>query len=98
MARYKIQGIVQDKAGNVISGATIMLYVAGGTTALNAYAASTGGSHITSVTSDVDGTWSFWLDTGDYGRTDLIKLVSSKANYDTQTLDYLPGLSLFLNA
>jgi hypothetical protein len=65
MARAYDSDILVDTAGNVIANAVGTLYVdaAATTLATDAYAASSGGSPITTVTTDTKGHWEVWFDT-----------------------------------
>jgi len=87
MARFIKQGVARDGAGNVIAGATISVYEAGTTTVANIYATASGGTAVNSVESGTDGSFSFYVDDGDYARTQKFKIVLSKSNYTSQTWD-----------
>ena len=64
-------------------------------TAANVYAASTGGSQVSTVTSDsTNGSFSFYVDEGDYLSTQKFKVTVSKTDYTSFTWDnivILPG-------
>ena len=79
MSRFIKQGVARDGAGNVIDEATISVYEAATTTVASVYAASSGGTAVNSVESDTDGSFSFYVDDGDYARTQKFKIVLSKS-------------------
>jgi hypothetical protein len=87
MARYKYQGTWTDGNGRRIDSATVSIYLAGTTTAASVYAASAGGSPVNSVTTDTSGYYSFWIDDGDYTNAQLFKIIMSKANFQSKTID-----------
>lgn len=63
MARSHLRHTVKDQRGNVLEGATVTLYETGTTTAVDdAYDALTGGSLVTSLTSDSKGEVQAWFD------------------------------------
>ena len=91
MAREKFQGWTVDGNGKVILSATVAVYLSGTTTAASVYSASSGGTAVNSVTSSAtDGSFSFYVDTSDYATSQRFKLVISKTNYDSLTVDALP--------
>lgn len=88
MARFSYHGTTKDGSGAVIESATIAVFLADGTTAANIYPAESGGSAVNSITSDsTNGTFVFFVDTGDYANTQEFKVQISKTNYITQTYD-----------
>jgi hypothetical protein len=88
MARYAYTNTTVDQNGKIFGGATVTAYLAGTTTLASIYAASAGGVAVHSVTSSiVDGSFSFYVDTGDYGLSQEFKTVISKQNYTTRTID-----------
>ena len=89
MARYNYQGVARDGMGRVISGATISVYEAGGSTPADVYLASVGGSAVNSVTSGDDGHFYFWADTSDYSNDQRFKISISKDNFITKEYDDL---------
>lgn len=62
MARSLARGILTDAAGNAIQNALGYLYAQGTTTAVSdAYAAASGGSTVTTVTTNNQGEWTAWF-------------------------------------
>lgn len=97
--RYPYHGTTTDQNGAVIQSCTVTVYLAGTTTLATVYAASTGaaatGSVITS--NSTTGAFVFWVDTGDYGSSQLFKIILSKTNFTSVTYDNLviyPHLAL----
>jgi hypothetical protein len=87
MARYKYQGTWTDGNGRRIDSATVSVYLAGTITVASVYAAEAGGSPVNSVTTDTSGYYSFWIDDGDYTNAQLFKIIMSKANFQSKTID-----------
>jgi len=87
MARYCKTGIARDGHGNIISSATVSVYLAGTTTAASVYAASAGGTAVNSVTSGTDGSFTMFFDDTDYYQSQLFKLVMSKSGFTSTTYD-----------
>jgi hypothetical protein len=98
MARSIFQGIHRDGNGRVILSGVCSVYLAGTTTPASVYAAQAGGVAVNSVTcSSTDGTFSFWVDEGDYSISQRFKIVLSHVNYTTATYDYLSIFSFQVN-
>lgn len=87
--RYAFKSVARDGAGNIITSATISVYLAGTTTAASVYEAYTGGTAVSSVTTGTDGVFEFYIDDTDYAGTQQFKIVISKSNYSSITRDYL---------
>lgn len=88
MARYKLPSCVfTDQSGNVVDEGTCAVYEAGGTTAADIYAASSGGAAVNSVESDSAGQCTWYVDTGNYSTTQKFKVVFSRTDFTTQTYD-----------
>lgn len=88
MSRYIFQDTAVDGKGNRLTSATVNIYEAGTITAVDVYTASSGGSAVNSVTTDsTNGTFSFYVDTGDYASTQKFKISISKPIYITITID-----------
>jgi hypothetical protein len=87
VARYQYQNTARSGMGTVIPLAVVNVYAAGSTTVVNVYAASTGGAHITSVTADAYGIFTFFVDEADYYQSQKFKVVITKTNFATQTID-----------
>lgn len=86
--RYIYQSHTEDSFGNILSAATVTVYLAGTTTLASIYTASSGGSAVNSVNSDsTTGYFSFYVDDTDYNPFQKFKVVISKADYDSQTYD-----------
>ena len=86
--RYICQGVHRDGNGKVIQAGTISVFLAGTNTPANIYTATAGGTAVHSITgSSTDGSFSFWVDDGDYSATQKFKVVLSKANYNSVTYD-----------
>ena len=90
MPRFKYQSHFVDGNGSVVVDGTVTVSLTGTGTAATIYAAESGGSALSGgqTTSDsTDGSFSFWVDTGDYGLTQEFRIVLSKTNYSTRTYD-----------
>jgi hypothetical protein len=95
MARYKYQGTMKDGNGAVIgtettsdaTAGTISVYLAGTTTAANVYTASSGGSAVSSVTTDANGHFYFWVDDSDYNDSQKFKITLSHPDFESKTYD-----------
>lgn len=103
MSRYIQQGWWFDGNGKVVKSGTVTVYLAGTSTAASIYTASSGGTAVNSVTaSSTDGSWSFYVDTDDYTRTQKFKIVFSKSGFTSKTIDDVvifpePGLLSWVN-
>jgi hypothetical protein len=88
--RKQYSDFVTDQNGTVIPGATVAVYLAGATTLATIYSASTGAA-ITGSTmiTGADGSYSFWVDSGDYGDNQAFKIVATMPGYSTFTRDNL---------
>jgi hypothetical protein len=97
MARHKYQGTFKDGNGMVVGTATtanatvgtISVYLAGGTTAADVYAAETGGSAVNSVSTDEDGFFEFWVDDTEYTENQRFKITLTHADFEDKTYDDL---------
>ena len=87
--RYSFKSVARDGAGNIVTSATVNIYLAGTTTAASVYEAYTGGTAVSSVTTGTDGVFEFYIDDTDYAGTQQFKIVISKSNYSSITRDYL---------
>lgn len=95
MARYKLQGIARDGAGNIIADASVSVYLAGTTTAASVYKASSGGTAVNSVDTDDEGFYELYVDSIDYSLSQNFKITISKSGYTSKTfdeIDIFPGL------
>lgn len=84
--RYSRSGTYQDGAGNVLSGGTVSVYLAGTSTPVNIYTASSGGIAVNSVTTASNGGYSFYVDAADYVSTQKFDITLTKSNYSTAYL------------
>jgi hypothetical protein len=66
---------------------TISVYLANGTTAANVYAAETGGSTVTSVSTDDNGYFKFWVDDSEYMPSQRFKITLSHADFEDKSYD-----------
>ena len=103
MSRYAFHGTSKDQNGRVVELATVSVYLAGTTTPASIYTASTGGTAVNSVTSAANGQFHFYVYSGDYLFNQTFKVVITKANYETVTLDnvslfpaWVPGMDFYL--
>ncbi len=86
--RYIFQGTFTDGMGRAVLGGTVSVYLAGTTTAASVYAASSGGTAVNSVaSSSTDGSFLFYVDDGDYAPNQKLKIILSKTNFISRTLD-----------
>lgn len=88
MPRYIQQGWWFDGNGKIVKEGTVTVYLAGTSTLASIYTASSGGFSTNSVTSSTtDGSWSFYVDTSDYSRTQRFKITFSKSGFTSKTID-----------
>lgn len=103
MSRYISQGWWFDGNGKIVKSGTVTVYLAGTSTLASIYTASSGGTAVNSVSaSATDGSWSFYVDTDDYTRTQKFKIVFSKSGFTSKTIDNVvifpePGLLSWVN-
>ncbi|VAW38933.1 hypothetical protein MNBD_GAMMA01-1323 [hydrothermal vent metagenome] len=77
MARFIKQGTARNDDGDgIVAGATITVYLAGGTTGAVIYTTSSGGTAIAGslVTTDANGHYYFYVDSEDYPGRQLFRL------------------------
>ncbi len=97
MSRYKYQGTFKDANGAAVGAATtsnstdgtILIYLAGTTTAADVYEAESGGSAVNSVSTDDYGHFVFWVDDSDYDSTQRFKIILTHADFQSKTYDDL---------
>ena len=91
MSRYIYQDYIQDGNGVIVASASIVVYLAGTTTLATIYSAESGGSAVSgsTVTSDSNGFFSFYIDTDDYAADQLFKITWSKTGYTGSSFDNL---------
>jgi len=87
--RYRYYAVVQDLAGNVVSGASVSVYLAGTTTPANVYTSPSGGTGNSTppqLTTGQDGVVEFWLEHSEYSYGQLFKLVVESGSL-SKTID-----------
>lgn len=85
--RCYYKSIARDGAGNVISAATVSVYLAGTTTAASIYQSLDGTTAVNSVTSNSSGVFEFWVSRFDYDQSQKFKITISKTGYTSVTFD-----------
>lgn len=93
MARYIVQGIARDIAGNILASALVKAYVAN-TTTLATFYESDSGSASSGVYTDTYGAWKIYFDTTDYTYTDSFDISITKSGYNTQTIEDINPISV----
>lgn len=79
-----------NEQGQPIADATVNVYEAGTITPANIYEAESGGSAVSFVMTDEDGSFEFWVDSADYDAfTQEFKIVVSKSGLASKTFDYI---------
>ena len=83
MPRYAYQSHFVDGNGTVVPGGTVTVYLSGTDTLATIYEASTGNATSSSqlTTDSEDGSFKFYVDTDDYSRGQLFRIVLSKTNF-----------------
>jgi hypothetical protein len=91
MARYPSETYTScDQNGAIIPAATVTVTLAGTSTPAKVYAAASGGVSVSSFVSNaVNGSFQFWIDTGDYVTQQLFDLCITKSIYPH--LSYSPA-------
>jgi hypothetical protein len=87
--RWKRRGVMRTASGAVIAGATVQVFIAGGTTPANIYEVTSGGSQISQIMADSQGRYEYYVDASDYGAATRFKEVITKGTTST-TLDNIP--------
>lgn len=88
--RFRYYMVVQDLAGNVVDGASVYVYLAGTSTPAVVYptrASSEGSNTPPQVSSALDGSVVFWLDSDDYSYGQLFDIVVQKGSFSFQLSD-----------
>lgn len=85
--RIKYSGVASDRYGNIVASATVSVYLAGTTTPAKCYTTEVSATAVYSVTSASDGTYSFWVDSADYGYVQRYKTVTAKTGFTSKTND-----------
>jgi hypothetical protein len=83
MARYSLFGTVQDGNGAAVASATVSILLADTTTVPTMYSAKSGGTIVTSATTDSKGYWLVYVDDGDYPLVTLFDISISKTGHVT---------------
>jgi hypothetical protein len=81
VARYSLFGTLQDGNGAAVSGATVTIYLADTTTVPTMYSLKSGGTTVTSATTDAKGYWIVYVDDGDYPLVTLFDISISKTGF-----------------
>lgn len=76
--RRKYSATVRDRYGNIVPGASVMVYLAGITTPASVYAGITDVVAVNGVSSDEAGRYSFYVDTFDYNVDQTFKIVCTR--------------------
>jgi hypothetical protein len=82
--------VVQDLAGNAVDGASVYIYLAGTSTPAVVYPTRTSGqgnSVPPQVSSALDGSVVFWLDSDDYSYGQLFDIVVQKGDFSFSLSD-----------
>ena len=85
--RRKYSATVRDRHGNIVSGASVSVFLAGTTTPASIYTTLTGAVAVNGTVSDTAGRYSFYVDTFDYDVDQTFKIVCSKGSMTAVTLD-----------
>jgi len=104
--KYKYNGVVRDTSGDPVEDATITVFIANKSSSLNVYESQDSETTVSSVTSDSDGSFEFWLGTDDseYTTSDIfnIKVTYTEPNgsddvilTDSPTSYYVNNISIF---
>jgi len=88
--RFRYYMVVQDLAGNAVDGASVYVYLAGTSMSAIVYPTRTsnqGNSTPPQVSSALDGTVVFWLDSNDYDYGQLFDIVVQKGDFSFSLSD-----------
>jgi hypothetical protein len=83
LSRYSLQGVVSDGNGAVVSGATISVTLADTNSTPTMYSLKSGGTVVTSATTDSKGYWIVYMDDSDYPLITLFDISISKTGHNT---------------
>lgn len=88
MTRRPYNGVVRDGNGRIIASATVAITVNETGLTATIYAAQTGGVALAlgQTTSGTDGSFTVWIDDGDYILMTLFDVAISKAGYSTKSV------------
>jgi hypothetical protein len=95
--RRKYSATVRDRSGNIIAGASILVYLAGTTTPADVYANLDAAVTAHGVASDEAGRYTFYVDTFDYGFDQTFKIVCTRG-IATVTVDNITIEDIVLGA
>lgn len=84
MARYIFQGTFRDGQGNIVSGGTITVYLAGTDTTATIYEDDTTVTSTSYVESDDNGYFIFYIDSSDYSASQFFDIQLAKSGYTTK--------------
>ena len=90
--RIPFEGTARDAMGNVVPLATCSTFLSGTGTPATIYATSVSVPPLTSVTSDVNGSFIFFIDPSSYVDNQLIDIVISKVDYISKTFTWVMPL------
>jgi len=85
--RFPMYGIHRDGNGRIIQEGLIAVFLAGTVTPASIYTTLTSVTVVNSVTSGTDGAFLFFVDTNDYPKSQLFKMILSKTGYTSDTID-----------
>ena len=102
MSRYAYNNTTVDQNGKILGGATVSLYLTGTTTPAKMYAASAGGTAVYSTTSSsVNGSFTFYVDDGDYAIGQKFDIVTTYPGFSNTTISavaiYNPNTSVTID-
>jgi len=89
--RFLYEGITRDQSGNIITNATVSVYLTGTTTVASIYITLAGTTAFNTTTSNSSGRFTFYRDAFDYGTEQLFDISFTKDGYDSQTYTSLKG-------
>ena len=81
MSRYSLFGTIQDGNGAAVSGATISFALADTSTTPTLYSLKSGGTVVTSATTDSKGYWIVYVDDSDYPLVTMFDITVSKTGH-----------------
>lgn len=87
--RWKRRGVLRTVSGATIGGATVQIYLAGTTTPVTAYEATSGGAVVNQISADNQGRYEYYVDSADYNAATRFKEVITSGSTST-TLDNIP--------
>ena len=85
--KRKYEGTTRDKYGNVLADATVAVYLSDTSGAANIYLDADSDVAVTGTTSDTYGRYKFFVSTWDYDQDQTFKILISKTDYTTLTID-----------